>query len=65
MKRLMNWPLHTRDFSRECAAAFLVLLVCVWYNLYMDKIVYFSTPKDVTHGRVYVYSLQYRMGYQV
>lgn len=27
----------------------------------MDKTVYFSTPKDVTHGRGYVYSLQYHI----
>ena len=25
----------------------------------MDKTIYFSMPKDVTHGRGYVYSLQY------
>ena len=27
----------------------------------MDKTVYFSTPKEVTHGRGYVYSLQYHI----
>lgn len=27
----------------------------------MDKIIYFSMPKDVTHGRGYVYSLQYHI----
>lgn len=27
----------------------------------MDKTVYFSMPKDVTHGRGYVYSLQYHI----
>ena len=25
----------------------------------MDKTVYFSIPKEVTHGRGYIYSLQY------
>ena len=27
----------------------------------MDKTIYFSMPKDVTHGRGYVYSLQYHI----
>ena len=27
----------------------------------MDKIVYFSIPKEVTHGRGYIYSLQYHI----
>jgi putative transposase len=27
----------------------------------MDKLSYFSIPKDVTHGRGYVYSLQYHI----
>lgn len=27
----------------------------------MDKNVYFSIPKDVTHGRGYIYSLQYHI----
>ena len=27
----------------------------------MDKIVYFSMPKEVTHGRGYIYSLQYHI----
>ena len=27
----------------------------------MDKSVYFSIPKDVTHGRGYIYSLQYHI----
>ena len=27
----------------------------------MDKTVYFSMPKDVTHGRGYIYSLQYHI----
>ena len=27
----------------------------------MDKTVYFSIPKEVTHGRGYIYSLQYHI----
>lgn len=27
----------------------------------MDKNVYFSMPKDATHGRGYIYSLQYHI----
>ena len=27
----------------------------------MDKTVYFSIPKDVTHGRGYIYSLHYHI----
>lgn len=27
----------------------------------MDKTIYFSMPKDVTHGRGYIYSLQYHI----
>lgn len=27
----------------------------------MDKTIYFSMPKDITHGRGYVYSLQYHI----
>lgn len=34
---------------------------CVWYNINMEENTYFSTPFDVTHGRGYVYSLQYHI----
>lgn len=34
---------------------------CIWYNINMNKDVYFSIPSDVTHGRGYVYSLQYHI----
>ena len=27
----------------------------------MDKTIYFSIPKEVTHGRGYIYSLQYHI----
>ena len=33
----------------------------ICYNQYMDKNTYFTIPKDVTHGRGYVYSLQYHI----
>jgi len=33
----------------------------IWYNKNMDKSAYFSMPNDVTHGRGYVYSLQYHI----
>ena len=33
----------------------------VWYNKSMDKNLIFQLPKDVTHGRGYVYSLQYHI----
>nr|MCR5517451.1 transposase [Lachnospiraceae bacterium] len=33
----------------------------IWYNKIMDKSAYFSMPNDVTHGRGYVYSLQYHI----
>jgi putative transposase len=33
----------------------------IWYNKNMDKSAYFSMPNDVTHGREYVYSLQYHI----
>ena len=33
----------------------------IWYKLNMDKETCFTIPKDVTHGRGYVYSLQYHI----
>ncbi len=33
----------------------------IWYNRNMNNTVYFSISKDVTHGRGYVYSLQYHI----
>ena len=39
----------------------LVRFEHVWYNLNMDKSTCFTAPKDVTHGRGYVYSLQYHI----
>ena len=33
----------------------------VLINYSMDKTIYFSIPKDVTHGRGYIYSLQYHI----
>ena len=39
----------------------LVRFEHVWYNLNMDKSTCFTVPKDVTHGRGYVYSLQYHI----
>ena len=39
----------------------LVRFKHVWYNLNMDKSTCFTVPKDVTHGRGYVYSLQYHI----
>ena len=42
-------------------AVLLAISVNIWYNINMDKTVYFSTPKDITHGRGYVYSLQYHI----
>lgn len=34
---------------------------CVWYNISMNKTSLFSTEFPVTHGRGYVYSLQYHI----
>ena len=36
-------------------------LIYVWYNINMDKTAYNTVPKDVTHGRGYVYLLQYHI----
>ena len=33
----------------------------MWYKLNMDKETCFTIPKDVMHGRGYVYSLQYHI----
>ena len=38
-----------------------MILVYILYNIYMDKDIIFSIPKDVTHDRGYVYSLQYHI----
>ena len=38
---------------------FLEILTNICYNI--DKTVYFSIKQDVTHGRGYVYSLQYHI----
>ena len=54
-------PPYTRDFSRELGGIFLVKSIIIWYNLNMEKTVYLSIPKDVTHGRGYIYSLQYHI----
>lgn len=37
------------------------LLRCLWYNMPMDKNNVFATDFPVTHGRGYVYSLQYHI----
>ena len=39
----------------------LEYLFCTWYDTYMNKTFELTTPKDVTHGRGYVYSLQYHI----
>ena len=41
--------------------ALLAQLRYVWYNVNMNKTSYITMPKDVTHGRGYVYSLQYHI----
>ena len=53
-------PPHSRDFSHELGG-FLDSFANKWYNITMDKTTYFSLPKDVTHGRGYIYSLQYHI----
>ena len=40
---------------------FIEKIRSIWYHITMDKTVYFSLPKDVTHGRGYIYSLQYHI----
>lgn len=54
-------PLHTRDFSRELSGKILVRKRITWYNMFVDKELIFTMPSDVTHGRGYVYSLQYHI----
>lgn len=39
----------------------LVKIGVVWYNNSMENKSLFSIPKDVTHGRGYVYALQYHI----
>lgn len=68
-----NLPAHSRDFSRELAGRilpgkisknadfFLFLLLCIWYNKDGDKYMIISDNFRLTHGRGYVYSLQYHL----
>ena len=48
-------------FSFTFRTYVLAIFAFVWYNISMDKECYFSIPNDVTHGRGYVYSLQYHV----
>ena len=54
-------PPHARDFSRELGGLSVESYHYIWYNRNMNDTVYFSIPNDVTHGRGYVYSLQYHI----
>lgn len=46
---------------RKDALIMLLIPLYVWYNKYMDKNNIFTTETTVTHGRGYVYSLQYHI----
>lgn len=59
---LTKIPPHARDFSRELGGInMLELMFAVWYNICMNNMYELSEPKEVTHGRGYIYSLQYHI----
>jgi putative transposase len=49
------------DIYPNTGGLFFGIIDNVWYTIYMDKTAYFTIPKDVTHGRGYIYSLQYHI----
>ena len=51
----------SHELAAPRVANTLVIFVYAWYNINMVKDIILTMPKDVTHGRGYVYSLQYHI----
>ena len=60
-ENMKNRPPHSRDFSRELGGLFVAYYIRIWYNISMENNMQFPTHGNVTHGRGYVYSLQYHI----
>ena len=37
------------------------IFLCIWYNVFMGKDMFTINKNDLSYGRGYVYSLQYRL----